>query len=314
MGDFAVAALTADSADSAVDRRDLARYVFALQEHFPELSIEDITVDERASSAVVIVEWDGWQAVFPMSEPAEARLDAMASVMPHLRGFLSPTIPIWELAVQNGDWRRSWRAAQRPEGRPLDPELIVDQNRERLVRDLAGFFHELHGFSVERARSLGVPSYRVWRDEHESLARRSQSILRPLLSWSDMTWARRWWSRFLDDDAIWKIEPSLVHGSIDADRMLVDPLVRELAAVTDWQELRVADPALDFAGLVDAYGADLGWRIVEYYGSLGSTADASLFRRIRLQQTVRRFREVVTAADRDGVESEAMTVAVKRLR
>ena len=310
----AVAAIAEDAAGSHADGPDLTRYVFALQEHFPELSTADIAIDERPIREIVRVDWDGWQAVFATTERAETRLQAMASVMPHLRGFLSPTVPIWEIAVQSGDWRRSWRAAQRPEGRPLVPELIVDQNRERLVRDVAGFFHELHGFSVERARSLGVESYRAWRDEHEGLARRSQSILRPLLSWSDMTWARRWWSRFLEDESVWNIEPALVHGSIDSRRLLVDPLVRELAAVIDWHELRVADPALDFAGLVDAYGTDLGWRIVEHYGSLGSTADASLFRRVRLQQTVRRFRDVVAAADRHGPESEPMGEAIKRLR
>ena len=45
------------------------------------------------------------------------------------------------------------------------PDLIVDQNRDALVRDLAAFFHELHQFSVERARGLGAASFRAWRDE-----------------------------------------------------------------------------------------------------------------------------------------------------
>ncbi|MCY3568952.1 MAG: phosphotransferase [Chloroflexi bacterium] len=300
--------------ESAVASDLRSRYAFALQGRFPELSIEQLSLDLESGGDIVVVEWNGWQALFPRSEAGAEQLAAMAAVMPHLRGFLSPAIPLWDVSSDGGDWSRSWRAARRPEGRPLHPELIVDPNRERLVRELAGFFHELHCFSVERARSLGAASFRSWRDEHETLARRAQSLLRPVLSWSEMTWTRHWWSRFLDDESLWKHEPALVHGSIAADCLLVDPLVRELAAVTGWQRMRVADPAVDFAALVDAYGADLGWRIVEHYGSLGSTADASLFRRIRLQQTARRFRAVVAAADRDGVESEAMTEAINRLR
>ena len=128
-----------------------------------------------------------------------------------------------------------------------------------------------------------------------------------MVNWSQITWARRWWARFLDDDAIWKIEPSLVHGGIAIERLLVDPLVQQLTAVTGWHGLRVADPAVDFAHLVDTYGTELGWRIVEHYGELGSTADAALFRRIRLQQTVRRFRELVKAADHNGPDSEAVS-------
>ncbi len=288
-------------------------YAFALAAQFSALSAEDISVCEEPDADLTRVDWDGWTALFPQSEEAANQLRVMSAVMPHLRGFVSPTVPIWEHAYQSEDWRRSWRAASQPEGRALRPELIIEQNRDSLVRDLATFFHELHRFSVERARSLGAASFRAWRDEHSDLSRRSQAVLRPLLSWSDTTWARKWWARFLEDDAIWKIEPSLVHGGISIERLLVDPLVQQLTSVTGWHGLRVADPAIDFAHLIDAYGTELGWRIVEHYGELGSTADAALFRRIRLQQTVRRFRDLVEAADREGPESDATSRAIKRL-
>lgn len=291
--------------------QDLA---FALGTQFPDLDAADIELFEEPDAAILRAEWDGWAALFPQSEAALEQLTTMSSVMPHLRGFVSPVVPIWERSNDTGEWKRDWRAALQPEGRPLRPDLIVEQNRERLVRNLATFFHELHEFSVERARSLGAPSLRQWREEHEALSGRSLAILRPLLSWSQITWARRWWSRFLEDDAIWKIEPSLVHGGISIERLLTDPLVQQLSAVTGWHGLRVADPAIDFAHLIDAYGTELGWRIVEHYGELGSTADAALFRRIRLLQTVRRFRDVVEVADREGVESDAMVSAIKRLR
>ncbi len=289
-------------------------FAFALGGQFPDLDAGDIEVSEEPDADLVRVEWDGWSALFPQSEAALARVAAMSSLMPHLRGFLSPTVPVWERSSETGDWKRDWRAAPRTEGRALRPELIVEQNRERLVRDLATFFHELHEFSVERARSLGAPSFREWRDDHEALSRRSLAVLRPLVNWSQITWARRWWSRFLEDDALWKIEPSLVHGGVSIERLLVDPLVQQLSAVTGWHGMRVADPAVDFAHLIDAYGTELGWRIVEHYGELGSTADAALFRRIRLQQTVTRFRNVVDAADREGTDSEAVSDAIKRLR
>lgn len=291
-----------------------ADYVFALAAQFPDLSPEDITVRDEPDAGFTRVDWDGWTALFAQSDDAASRLRVISAVMPHLRGFVSPAVPLWEHGNQSEDWKRTWRAAQQLEGRPLLPELIVDQNRDALVRDLATFFHELHQFSVERARGLGAASFRAWRDEHAALSRRSQSVLSPLLNWSDMTWARKWWSRFLNDDSVWRITPSLIHGGISAERLLVDPLVRELAGVTGWYGVRVADPAVDLAHLVDTYGTELGWRIVERYGELGSTADAALFRRIRLQQTVRRFRDVVDAAERDGVDSETMAAALKRLR
>ena len=288
-------------------------FAFALGAQFPELAAEELTISEEPDAEFLKVEWDGWTALFPQSEAASRQLKIMNAVMPHLRGFVSPSVPLWEVGSDAADWKQNWRAARQTDGRPLRPELIVEQNRERLVRDLASFFHELHEFSVERARGLGAPSLRDWRDRHEALSRRSLAIMRPLVNWSQITWARRWWTRFLDDEAVWKIEPSLVHGGISVERLLVDPLVQQLTAVTGWHGLRVADPAIDLAHLIDAYGTDLGWRIVEHYGELGSTADAALFRRIRLQQTVSRFRDLVDAADRNGPESESVANALKRL-
>ena len=299
-------------APAAADRS--TECTFALAAQFPHLTADEIALSKEPDAELIRADWEGWTALFPQSEEAANQLRVMASVMPHVRGFVSPAVPVWDRASSSDDWKRMWLAAELAEGRPLRPELIVEQNREPLVRDLATFFHELHEFSVERARGLGTASFRAWRDEHAALSRRSQTVLRPLLNWSDMVWARKWWSRFLDDDSVWRVTPSLVHGGISVERLLVDPLVRELAAVTGWHGVRVADPAVDFAQLVDAYGPELGWRIVEHYGELGSTADAALFRRIRLQQTVRRFRDVVDAADRDGVDSQAMSVALKRLR
>lgn len=289
-------------------------FAFALGARFPDLTAADLEVFEEPDADLVRVEWEGWIALFPQSEAASKQLTVMSSLMPHLRGFLSPTVPLWEESNQVDNWKRHWRAARHTEGRPLRPDLIVEQNRERLVRDLAGFFHELHEFSVERARGLGAPSFREWRDEHEALSRRSLAMMRPLVNWSQITWARRWWSRFLEDDAVWRIEPRLVHGGVTIERLLVDPLVQQLTAVTGWHRLSVADPAVDFAQLIDCYGTELGWRIVEHYGELGSTADAALFRRIRLQQTVRRFRDLVNAAERDGPESESVANALKHLR
>lgn len=297
---------------SAADPR-AETFAFALAAEFPEINAAELQITEDVVSELSIVTWDEWVVCFPQSEAAAARLTTLANVMPHLRGFLSPAVSSWEHASLGQSWQRSWRAARQLDGRPLQPELIVDQNRERIVRALANFLHELHQFSVERARGLGLGPAREWRAEHDQLGKRSLAILRPLLSWSEMARTRRWWIRFLNDDSIWQFQPCPVHSALAAEQLLVDPFVRDLVAVDGWYQLRIADPAIDFARLVNAYGADFGWRIVESYGELGSTADAALFRRVRLLLTARRYRDVVQAAG-TGVDNEAMSRALSNLR
>lgn len=295
-----------------------AECAFALASEFSELRAADLTVTEDADGEFVRADWDLGTAIFPRSEEAAASLALEASLLPHVRGFVSPAVPLWVVSGGAiGPWRWGWRATEqerRLEGRPLRPELIVDENRERLVRQLAGFLHELHGFSVERARALGVAPARAWRTRQEQLGRRSLSLLRPHLGYTEIGRARRWWARYLDNDAHWRYEPALVHGGINVERLLVDPLVRELVAVEGWHNTRAADPALDFAALVQAYGTDLSWRIMAEYGELGSTADAALFQRVRMLLTARRFEDFTNATDQAGPESETATQALAALR
>lgn len=291
---------------------------FALASAFTDLRASDLAVMEDEDGEFVRADWDTGTAIFPRSEDAAARLAMEAALLPHVRGFLSPAVPIWaRMGGPIGPWRWGWRATDaegRIEGRPLRSELIVDENRERLVRDLARFLHELHEFSVERARALGVAPARAWRTRQEELGRRSLSLLRPLLGLTEIGRARRWWARYLNDEGLWRYEPALVHGGIGVEQLLVDPLVRELVAVERWGRARAADPALDFAALVQAYGTDLSWRVMAEYGELGSDADAALFRRVRMLLTARRFEDFVVAVDRDGAESETARQALSALR
>ncbi len=295
-----------------------AECAFALAGEFPELRADDLSVSEDAEGEFVRADWDAGTAVFPRSEDAAKRLSMEAALLPHVRGFVSPAVPIWSRSGGPiGPWRWGWRATDPErtlEGTPLHPERITDENRERLVRELARFLHELHGFSVERARALGVAPARAWRSRQEDLSRRSLSLLRPLLGLTELGRARRWWARYLEDQTLWNYEPALVHGGITAERLRTDPLVRELTAVEGWHTARAADPALDFAALVQTYGTDLSWRVMAEYGERGSQADAALFRRVRMLLTARRFEDFVTAVDQHGPESEAAAQALTALR
>lgn len=259
------------------------------------------------------------EVYFPRSEASARRLETASALLPHVRGFVSPSVPLFEWrgesAGMGGDFRWGWRAANAVEGLSLQAELITDDNVDRMVRELARFLHELHGFSVERARSLGALPATAWRSQQEALGRRCLRLLRSRLGITEFGRARRWWERYLDDESVWSYEPSLVHGDLSATALLADSLVRELAGARSWHWARVADPALDFAALVDAYGTDLSWRIMAEYGESGSTADASLFRRVRLRTTMRRFAEFVEAVDtEDAGTGGGVEAALSRLR
>ncbi|WP_334683558.1 phosphotransferase [Arthrobacter sp. CAN_A214] len=60
----------------------------------------------------------------------------------------------------------------------------------------------------------------------------------------------RRWEHALEDVALWRFSPSVVHGDLHEDHLLIS--AGRVAAVTGWTDLRIGDPADDFAWLAAA--------------------------------------------------------------
>jgi aminoglycoside phosphotransferase (APT) family kinase protein len=56
------------------------------------------------------------------------------------------------------------------------------------------------------------------------------------------------WEHALEDVSLWRFNPCVVHGDLHEDNLLVDG--GRVTAVTGWTDLRIGDPADDFAWLV----------------------------------------------------------------
>ncbi len=300
----------APETDLAQDAEELRqRCASALRALDPMLETESVAVSEDAPGCLAAA-WPGGIAWFPQTDAAERSLAAQEGLLRHLRGFLSPAIPLPAPAVAPPAFGRGWHRSEPLEGMPLSPALITEQNVDRMVADIARFLMELHGFSVERARSLGAPSAVEWRERMQSVSRAGLRAARARMRISEAGRARRWWERTLEADRGW--QPALIHGALDAERLLIDPLATGLAAVSGWHNIRIGDPAWDLSAVVEAYGTEFGWRVASAYGELGGRADADLFARVRRLGLVRRF-EALAAADAAG-DQDAAAAAIAALR
>ena len=300
----------APGSDPTQDAEELRqRCAFALRTLDPMLETESVAVAEDAPGCLAAA-WPGGAAWFPQSDAAERSLAAQEGLLRHLRGFLSPEIPLPARADAPPAFGRGWYSAEAIEGTPLRPAMITEQNVDRLVADIARFLMELHAFSVERARSLGAPSAVEWRERMQSVSRASLGAARAQMRISEAGRARRWWERTLEADRGW--QPALIHGALDAERLLIDPLATGLTAVSGWHNVRIGDPAWDLSAVVEAYGTEFGWRVASAYGELGARADADLFARARRLGLVRRFEAL--AAAHAAADRAAAAEAVEALR
>ncbi|MCA1669184.1 MAG: phosphotransferase [Thermomicrobia bacterium] len=58
---------------------------------------------------------------------------------------------------------------------------------------------------------------------------------------------------YLDDPAHFRFAPTLLHRDLGGDHLLLDPQDGHLAAVIDWGDVSIGDPAQDFCGLPVAW-------------------------------------------------------------
>jgi aminoglycoside phosphotransferase (APT) family kinase protein len=89
------------------------------------------------------------------------------------------------------------------------------------------------------------------------------------------------WEHAMEDVSLWRFNPCVVHGDLHEDNLLVDG--RRVTAVTGWTDLRIGDPADDFAWLVASNEQDFVDAVLAgYTAGRRDTPDAHLLRRAAL--------------------------------
>lgn len=286
----------------------------SIQTVFPDApAVEPLTVIGAGPDTLVVESAGGVIVRVPRHAAAGEALQREGRLLPFLQGHVPVTLPVpeWQ-ASPSAAFPWGWAGYRKVPGRPLQPEAIHDRNVERLAREIAAFLAALHQFPVERAQALGVLGPRAWKERQEALRRRSLPILRLHLRPSEMSRVRRWWEEFLADPRNWSAAPALVHGDFQAEHLLVDVDATTLTGVLDFGAAVIGDPAVDFAGVVQSYGTDFGWRVVEAYGRHGGEVDAALLLRIRRLGAVWPFELARRAAQQEDEPAQEEAVAALR--
>lgn len=89
------------------------------------------------------------------------------------------------------------------------------------------------------------------------------------------------WEHALEDVSLWRFNPSVVHGDLHEDNLLVEG--NRVTAVTGWTDLRIGDPADDFAWLVASNEQEFVAAVLgSYTSSRRDAPDQHLLRRAAL--------------------------------
>ena len=173
------------------------------------------------------------------------------------------------------------------DGTPLTELQPRGHARERLAGELAAFLGTLHSLPVAEARRIGVPELDLGTEEYPKLIETALPLLGP----RSRAWLRARLQAFLSEGGSAGVARVLVHGDVHPAHVFVGEGGR-LAGVIDFGDALIADPALDFAGLLNRVSWNFFERVLSLYQ--GSAAgDADLRRRARFYIDVVPIYEVV---------------------
>jgi macrolide phosphotransferase len=224
----------------------------------------DVAVVHDADSNV-------WVVLAPRTPAAGARVEAETEAVRLLAGVLPFDVPRPRADVNLPEGGRAI-VFPAPRGRPVDlVRLAASPGVCRSVGRSLAALHDVTTAVVERA---GVPVY----DAGEVRRRRLSELDRGAATGQVPPVLLQRWEAVLDDTSLWDFSPTVVHGDLVAERLIVTG--EEVTAVLDWTDVHVGDPAEDLAWLaVGAEPETVDEVMAAYRSSRHGSVDEDLVRR-----------------------------------
>jgi aminoglycoside phosphotransferase (APT) family kinase protein len=193
-----------------------------------------LDIEDGYDFQVAIVD-DEWVFRFPRRSSVEEALELEIAVLPALAQALPVKVPSFEYLTRNPLFV-GYRLIR---GQPL-----VDEDAE----GVRAFLEALHAQD-----SSGLPVERHdWVEAYREQCAEFERLVFPVVDSDRRAEAKR---LFGEVETLVDFTPSLIHADLGPEHLLVRD--GRLTGVIDWGDMRVGDPALDYAWLLTSPFADL---------------------------------------------------------
>ena len=145
------------------------------------------------------------------------------------------------------------------------------------AKEVGAAMAAVHDLPVGLVQQADLPSYTA----NEFRQRRLNELDQAATTGKIPAAVLRRWEHALEDIALWRFNPCVVHGDMHEDNILFDD--GRLTAITGWTDLRIGDPADDFAWLIAMADQSFADSVQESYSAARTGAlDRHLLRRAAL--------------------------------
>lgn len=219
-----------------------------------------------------------WRVRSPRGSEASARLETEMLVLrafgPAVRAELPFQMPAVAGTVRLGDLTTCVYTHLAGTVRELS-ELA--RGGPRLVKDIGAALAAIHALPHSLVDTADLPAYTA----NEFRQRRLNELDQAATTGKIPPVLLRRWENALEDVSLWRFNPTVVHGDLHEDNLLVDD--GRVTAVTGWTDLRVGDPADDLAWLVASNEPEFVDAVVAaYHEARQEPVDPHLLRRASL--------------------------------
>ena len=146
-----------------------------------------------------------------------------------------------------------------------------------LAADIGRTMAAIHALPQSLVNNADLPSYTANEFRQRKLNELDQAATTGKIP---ATLLRRW-EHALEDVGLWRFSPTVVHGDLHEDNLLISG--ERISAVNGWTDLRIGDPADDFAWLIAANNSDFTDTVHSaYVAARPDAVDPHLIRRAAL--------------------------------
>ncbi|MCO1340009.1 hypothetical protein BJH93_14095 [Kocuria polaris] len=234
--------------------------------------------DDFDSALVRDAQQNEWRIRAPRHDEASMRLEselaALRSFTPAVRASLPFRIPSVAGTVRQGSLRTFVYNHLDGRNMPLDDLIAAGGNAAASVGRTIAVVHGLPKEVVDRA---DLPMYSA----EEFRQRRLNALDQAATTGKIPSRLLRRWEHALEDVSLWRFNPTVVHGDLHEENLLLDGA--DVTAVTGWTDLHIGDPSDDLAWLAAAHEQSFSDAVFEaYVRERGDKADPHLMRRAAL--------------------------------
>ncbi|MGJ3188821.1 macrolide 2'-phosphotransferase [Paenarthrobacter sp. FR1] len=261
--------------------------------------------DDADFDSALLLDAEGkrWRVRSPRHPEASTRLETEFMVLrafaPAIRAELPFHVPTIAGTVRQGALTTFVYAHL--QGSMLSIEELSASN-PALAQEIGVALAAIHDLPLTLVTNADLPSYSANEFRQRKLNELDQAATTGKIP---ATLLRRW-EHALEDVALWRFNTSVVHGDLHEDNLMVQD--DTVTALTGWTDLRIGDPADDFAWLVASNEASFVEAVLSHYTQARrETPDAHLLRRAALlaEFALAQYLVKAMAAGHQGMTTEA---------